>query len=84
MADCFSRLVDKKLTDFDHETKGQKFSYTIFEDLPPTLNNDTIIDISTIDHILDRINLKELQTKHTYCRHIKNPYTFYQSKNIST
>ena len=82
MADCLLRLVDKKLTDCDYETKGQEFGCTTFKDLPPILNNDTIMEINTTDHILNTPNLKELQTKDAYCRCIKNPYTLHQSKNI--
>ena len=84
LADCLSRLVDKELTDHNYEPKGQEVGCTIFEDQPPILNNDIIMEINTIDHILDGGNLKELQTKDAYCRHIKNPYTLDQSKHIHT
>ena len=77
-----SRLVNKKLIDCDYEPKGQEFSCTILEDLPPILNNVTITEINTIDHILDRPNLKELQTKDAYCRHIKQSLHIPSVRNI--
>ena len=82
LTDCLLRLVDKKITDHDYEPKGWEFGCTIFEDLPPILNNDTITEINTIDHILDRPNLKELQTKYAYCRHIKQSLHIPSVKNI--
>ena len=71
LAYCFVKTCRQKLTDHDYEPKGQEFGCTIYEDLPPIINNDTITKINTIEHTLDRPNLKELQTKDAYCRHIQ-------------
>ena len=72
----------KKLTEHDYEFESQEFGCSIFQALPSVLNNDTITEINTQDHILDRPKLKELQTKDTHCRCIKQPLYIPSVKNI--
>ena len=52
LADCLSWLADANPTDCHHESKGQEFVCTLFEDLPSVSKTQDCADINNTD-VLD-------------------------------